>query len=117
MCGSGAVELAVLYGVLPVMYGAFGTLCGGVLGALAQVRWALWAYCAGTLPVLGARLYLTFEMSRHERAVARAPLLIDMMATSLCVFVSLSAMDTAASLALDLRHNQLARAPSRSARL
>ena len=33
MCGSGAVELAVLYGVLPVMYGAFDTL-GGVLGTV-----------------------------------------------------------------------------------
>ena len=32
MCGSGAVDDAALYGVWPVMYGAFGTLCGGVLG-------------------------------------------------------------------------------------
>ena len=93
-------------------------LCGCVLGVLGQVRWALWAYAAASLVCVGFRLFLTFEMSRHERAVATSPLLVDIIVMSICVVVQSSACESAAVMAIYLRHNRLVKSlPPPNARL
>lgn len=85
--------------------GGLVLLLGGVLGALASVRWALWLY--GALAILSScgRLYLTFEMSMHEGATPTRPLLIDMLVVTVCLFIELAAVQEAASLALIVRFN------------
>lgn len=94
----------------------FPVLCGGILGVLLRLRFALWLYALGSLWAVGTRLYLTFEMSRHENAIDTTPLLVDSLLMTICVFVGLSACDSSASLALDLAHNDLARRHARALR-
>ena len=93
--------LAVSAALLPL-------LCGCVLGVLLQVRKALWLYSAGTVACIACRLYLTFEMSRHERAVATQSLLIEMIVVTMFTFVQLCACEQAATLAVTLKHNSVA---------
>ena len=83
-------------------------LCGGVLGVLLKLRWALWLYTAVALACVAVRLFLAFEMSAHEMSVERTTLLIDTIVLSLAVLIELQAADAAASLAMELRHNAAA---------
>ena len=96
------VPVAVAAAILPLM-------CGLILGVLAQVSLALWCYAAGTIAIVGGRLLLTFEMSAHDLAVERQALLIDIIVTTMCVFIELHACDSAVQLAVDLQHNRVAR--------
>ena len=91
------MPLAAVAGILPLA-------CGGVLGVVAQWTRGLWAYAAGTILFIGVRVYLTFEMSRHELAVATQPLLLDILVMSVGVFVQAAACESAVVLAVELRH-------------
>ena len=93
--------IAAAIAVLPLALGFF-------LGVLLKVRLALWAFAAGTVVVICGRLYLTFEMSAHELAVERQPLLVDMIIMTMSLFVELSSADAALHLAVDLKHNSVA---------
>ena len=87
MCGSGAVDDAALYGVWPVMYGAFGTLCGGVLGALlncsrvgsspASCRAISRSVCSCSSMMLARPDALEVRRAREARACAIHGELID----------------------------------------
>jgi hypothetical protein len=84
-------------------------IAGGVLGGLLARRELLWAYCACCLLLLGLRCFLLFEMSKHESTSGRTPLLIDMIVGTACILFDLSALESAARLALDLRFNNAVR--------
>ena len=93
---------AVWFVPLAIWAGLFPVGCGVIAGALLRLASALWVYGAALVACIAFRIFLVFEMSRHEGASEQTTIVIDMLVATVCVFVQLGVCDAALRLALDL---------------
>ena len=101
----------------PFSAAAAGALVfGGIFGALLQVQGALWLYAFSSLFLGGCGLAIIFEQAKDgDPNGNQRPLLIDMLVTSACVLISLSAFSESVHLAIRLATNSFVRRCERTA--